>query len=376
MYYKMDDKILALIKKNKFQEALDELNKVEPADERMYRVLNLKKAELAEDLGQFFLANFYIILAKEGSPKDQLYYQVLSQEAKIAYKEKDYQHVLDCCKESLNAGVNNNGIVHLILGHAKKSIGDYDGAKKEYRKAITTTSSSSVKKASYYSLATLEFFLGKFALAETDIRSHIKETQGLTDKSNRLLLAIYLRQKRYKEAAAHIEMLHKQYPNMPYDFAYDVIVTKENNGDISSLNVNRYFSRQILAYDKDAAIEHIRERHMTSDTESYFSSEINLKDLYEYAQSQLSDSNVQYEFVSDLYQIPYPNVGYDLNGNIISNIRVVTLPGTKDIITMYPSDEPIIKHKALPNINQKEPQKTRTQRFNERLAKTNQQNTQ
>lgn len=64
-------------------------------------------------------------------------------------------------------------------------------------------------------------------------------------------------------------MLHKQYPNMPYDFAYDVIVTKENNGDISSLNVNRYFSRQILAYDKDAAIEHIRERHMTEDTESF-----------------------------------------------------------------------------------------------------------
>lgn len=70
MYYKMGDKILALIKENKFQEALDELNKVEPIDERMARVLNLKKAELAEDLAQSFLANFYIILAKEGSTKD------------------------------------------------------------------------------------------------------------------------------------------------------------------------------------------------------------------------------------------------------------------------------------------------------------------
>ena len=41
----------------------------------------------------------------------------------------------------------------------------------------------------------------------------------------------------------------------------------------------------------------------------------------------------------DIYEIDYKEVGYDQNGNMVNRIKVIALPGTLNILTMYPSDQ-------------------------------------
>ena len=374
MYYELDEKIINLIKSGNIQEALDELQKIESTDERIQRVINLKKAKLAAELGKFFLANFYIILAKESSPKDSLYYSILSEEAKIALREKDYEHALACCEEALNDGVNNNGIIYLTKGHISEKNKKYYEAIKNYRMAIQATDSSSIKQASYYSVAMLEFALGGFSLAELDIKSLINQ-EGINEKTNKMLIGLYLRQAKFEEAKSHLEQLRINHPEITVDPAFDIIIAKNLNLPLPKRNQNGYFVRQLIKYSKEEAIEHIKEGHLEQSSEdSYFSSDIDIDELIEAVDSQLTEDAIQYEALTDIYRVPYPNIGYDNQNNIINNLRVVTLPGTKEIITMYPCDTPIINDKNYASLKSSRQRKyaTRIDRFNARLEKTNQ----
>ena len=41
----------------------------------------------------------------------------------------------------------------------------------------------------------------------------------------------------------------------------------------------------------------------------------------------------------EIYEIKYPNVGYDSDGNKIDLLQVVTLPDCDNIITIFPKDQ-------------------------------------
>lgn len=374
MYYELDEKIINLIKSGNLQEALEELQKIESTDERVQRVINLKKAKLASELGKVFLANFYIILAKDASPKDSLYYSILSEEAKIALREKDYEHALACCEEALNDGVNNNGIIYLTKGHVQERIRNYYEAIKNYRMAIQATDSPSIKQASYYSVAMLEFALGGFSLAEIDIKSLIKQ-ETINEKTNKMLIGLYLRQGKYEEAKTHLEQLRISHPEIPVDSSFDIIIAKNLNLPLPKRNQNGYFARQLIKYSKEEAIKHIKEGHAEQSSEdSFFSSNVDIDELFEAVVPQLTEDAVQYEALTDIYMVPYQNIGYDKQNNIINALRIVTLPGTKEIITMYPCATPIINDKnyAATKSSHQRKYATRIARFNARLEKTNQ----
>ena len=79
--------------------------------------------------------------------------------------------------------------------------------------------------------------------------------------------------------------------------------------------------------------------------------------------------NVEYDDLRDVYDIVYPNIGYDLEGNISHRIRVITIPGTSNIITMYPSEIPIVTDKQKVYFYEHKKPMTRIERFNARLEK-------
>ena len=84
------------------------------------------------------------------------------------------------------------------------------------------------------------------------------------------------------------------------------------------------------------------------------------------------DQNMVFEDVFDIYTIDYPNAGYNLENELVDQIRVVAIPGTKDIITMYPSKRRALKRKGQMTEELKEQQKVKSKnidRFNARLAK-------
>ena len=74
----------------------------------------------------------------------------------------------------------------------------------------------------------------------------------------------------------------------------------------------------------------------------------------------------------DIYEIDYKEVGYDQNGNIVNRIKVVALPGSFNILTMYPSDQgQTIRQKDIKEKLEQEQTKpkvhSRIERFNNRF---------
>lgn len=370
MYYKIDESILTLIKNGSYQDALDRLNEISVHDIRVTRYLNTRKAKLAADLGKFFLADFYLMLAKENLSKTTTqYYQILNEEAKIALQSKDYERVFSCCNEAIKAKQTNNGVIYLTLGHAYEELGKYLEAYTNYRAAATKTASVGVKQAGLFSLAVLEYHVGNFESSEKYIKTLIDLEGSIGDKTFIVLACCYFRQGRYEELEQLLADVKLSNPDMVYEELY-VIVAKKLGKPLPRSHSSRYSMQQLVNYQSQAAIEHIKCNHQSPlATRSVFASEINIEQLFDDIQVQLTDANVEYDDLRDVYDVAYANAGYDIEGNILHHIRVVTIPGTKDIITMYPSDVPIIKIKNQTHLLETKKPLTRIERFNERLAK-------
>ena len=88
-----------------------------------------------------------------------------------------------------------------------------------------------------------------------------------------------------------------------------------------------YNANQVFDYDEYVAIEHIIEQHKDD-----FSCGVDIYKLFNDIRPRLLDEHkVNNLDINDVYFIPYPNIG---EGRDI--LRVVTLPNSKDILTMYP----------------------------------------
>lgn len=98
----------------------------------------------------------------------------------------------------------------------------------------------------------------------------------------------------------------------------------------------QYLANQIRNYKEEDAIEHIK-RHYDSDKDyNNFNKEIDINELFIYMKNNLSEENFIINKMLDVYLIPYENVGHN-NNSSLNHISVNVLPGTKNIITAYPS---------------------------------------
>ena len=91
--------------------------------------------------------------------------------------------------------------------------------------------------------------------------------------------------------------------------------------------IYNYNRDQFLDYNYIEALEHIIGIH-----EKEFSSNINIYKLFEEIRSKLTNQyKVSYLDINDVYDIPYQYIGKSCH-----ILRVVTLPDSKDILTMFP----------------------------------------
>lgn len=112
----------------------------------------------------------------------------------------------------------------------------------------------------------------------------------------------------------------------------NVILYLEKYFNIYICNVNNYYSyltNQIIDYDEYVAMDHIVDRH-----EDSFAPNIDYYTLFNTVKGLIkpeyrnSFSNMQ---INDIYDIPFDNVGANGEGYL----RIVTLPNSKDILSMY-----------------------------------------
>lgn len=106
---------------------------------------------------------------------------------------------------------------------------------------------------------------------------------------------------------------------------------------------NNYIKRQIYNYDSDLAFEHIsehtsKEEQMKNVKGIIMFNNIDLKYLISIVKENLVNSKkANIEEIMDIYYFGISNIGYDDN-NIYNYIKVVVIPNTQDIVSIYPTN--------------------------------------
>lgn len=359
----------------KKREALDELNKMKTSSPVYKREMAIEKAKLAIALEAYDEAELYVSEAKKTRVKDSLYYQAMHQEAILARGKKIYSRALHLCEELIADRETFLGNVNITLGEIHEDLGNYAEALKNYQTAALTSPDENVSSNGYYHIGLLEFTMGNFEEAEKNLKRSITHTEAANKAKAIKLVSIYLRQERYEEALTIVEKVRKSSKGNTDLSGLSIvptIIAKKTGKPLPKRN-RTYLENQVIEYRKEEALKHIKDNHCNNrGTVSNFSRNIDVDTLFDEIKLQMVDQNMVFEDVFDIYTIDYPNAGYNLENELVDQVRVIAIPGTKDIITMYPSKRRALKRKGQMQEELKEQQKVKSKtidRFNARLAK-------
>lgn len=155
------------------------------------------------------------------------------------------------------------------------------------------------------------------------------------------LINMDLHERKYEEA---YEKLLKLKQNLIFNkdckYHYDAISVFLNSKLDKKINVKQsvgYHERQLEEYDKTCALTHIF-RHVYQDIynkniHTVFANNIDVEYLFNNVPNMLNEDNYFYTNIFDEYYLNIDNVG--LNGE--NYLIVGCIPGTKDIVSMYPT---------------------------------------
>lgn len=134
-----------------------------------------------------------------------------------------------------------------------------------------------------------------------------------------------------------------------------------------------YTKKQIINYDKDLAINHIKEHTIPTQEEnvSYFNENIDIEKLYDEIKPFLVSDNLIELTTMAKYKIKYPRVGIN-NGKIVDELIVITKLYNDDIITMYPENSYIEIEEEQPEEikNIKVKRLSQIEKFNKKYSRT------
>ena len=182
------------------------------------------------------------------------------------------------------------------------------------------------------------------------------------------LLNILIRHQKYEETQQLLEdMISKDKSILKEKEVYlaELLIAVGLNKEIPLPRRNSYIAEQIINHSEAYTLEHIKRCHSTeSHDKSFFANDIDIEALYEEVKMSLSPEYLISKGVLDDYEFDYPNVGVS-NNEVANRITVMTLPGTKKIITMHPSHNDDMPRK-IDIVTNREKQKTKT---NDRISK-------
>lgn len=165
----------------------------------------------------------------------------------------------------------------------------------------------------------------------------------------------YYHLNRYEEALKILPLVYNTRVIKPHSVAISELVMRKQLGqNISKKDGTRsdYIKEQILNYNSSLAISHI-EKHLieTEDNTAVFNEKIDIKKLYNIISESIDNKNkTNKEEFMEIHYFAIPNVGYnnDINCNFV---KVVVIPNTNNILTMYPVVDVIGKNITELNID-------------------------
>ncbi len=218
------------------------------------------------------------------------------------------------------------------------------------------------------------YFLSKIAYLEDNVEEekyYLEQAINYNKDIGTYNLALfYMRHNNYEEARELINSIGEDYfnSNIHHMRQIQVILGIPIPSEYSSYTIN-----QLKNYDRDLAYEHIKFHQEGVEYNSFFKKDIDINELMMDAISKIQNMKPGYYDVFEHYIIECPNCG-EINEENLDYYKVLIIPGTKNIITMYPvannnpfAENYIVKDKKEIYLKkEKVKRKSQIDKFNER----------
>ncbi|MCR5787756.1 MAG: hypothetical protein K6G37_01560 [Bacilli bacterium] len=214
----------------------------------------------------------------------------------ILDSEGFHEEALSTYLDVLNVDKKIDQHVYVSIANALSNLGRYD----EARKYLDMVTDGNLPSAVYYKICN-DIYESKYmnALKKIDEYQEIRDYKG----------------------------------TQIWYYVYTKIFDKKNDIPES------YFFKQVRKHKDKQVIDHI-EKHLEIDeskpVHTTFYNNVDIHDLYFYAREVIKSLDFSYKSFNDFYILKADYPIASIHGAETSYMCVVTLPGTKDIITMYP----------------------------------------
>lgn len=372
--------VRALSLNGQLKEASEILKVLEPQTQEEKNLVSLEKGKIARRQNDIIGAKFHLNSVILSDLENEIYARTLHELAEIEYAEANYETASQKCQKMLDMTYDFDKCANLLLGKCQQELGIYEKAFENFKEA-TKSKEYETRTDGYFCLGNLYFLKGDFDLALD--RLHKSRDGDLKPAYNTLiiLITIYFSKSQFKETMECIKALKEHYPEVALKSGIspiEILIAKELGLEPPNRTAClTYGEKQAVEYREEEALEHIKTRHANKNgTASNFSKAINISDLFTEIKVQMTKDTKVNENPMDIYEIDYPDIGYDQNNNLVHRVKVIALPGTLNILTMYPSDlGETIREKDIKNRIEKEKakvkEKSRIERFNNRYQLPN-----
>lgn len=164
------------------------------------------------------------------------------------------------------------------------------------------------------------------------------------------LYFLYYHLNMYKEALNLLPLLYGKEGIKGHSIAISELVMKKELGMNCDFKIGArcdMIKNQITNYNEAVALKHISDHLVINDNEfdhAYFDESIDLEYLFNTVREQIDSKNKANK--RDMLEVHYfsvSNIGSN-SGELYNFIKVVVVPNTNNIITMFPTNEVDVKH--------------------------------
>ena len=154
------------------------------------------------------------------------------------------------------------------------------------------------------------------------------------------LFFIYYNLRMYSDAYKLIDKLENKIddPNKLKNFEIAKIIIYNKLGINKKTEKYGYIQKQLNNYSKAEAIKHLNLHKGKQEERCYFYDNVNIIYLYDVIKENIKNiQKCNIDFALDAYYFSIGNIGFDSStNNSCSILKVLTIPETSNIVTMYP----------------------------------------